>query len=226
MEWFNDLCEYYNVSPEEAIQLGIRKTGRRPDLPSSKTCNAVKGLNFEELWQLKPRDTIQQKMDFYKDIGAWLVFRQCNYRSNFDYRGLFFQHLKPNSSIVEYGCGVAPLTNFIIEHFPDISNMKFSLVDVESEPLNFAKWRLNKKVSKNQFDFYTITAKQMIPDFGDKQIDIICIMDVFEHLPNPYDVMVNLNNHSHKDTILIETWVDNKPSGPDLQEARDEKTLQ
>jgi len=32
MNWHDDLCEYYLVSPEDAIELGVRKTGRKPNL--------------------------------------------------------------------------------------------------------------------------------------------------------------------------------------------------
>ena len=63
MEWWKDLCEYYKVDKETAIQLGVRKTGRKPNFPSSPTCPAVGGKNMEEFWDSKPRNTIQQKMD-------------------------------------------------------------------------------------------------------------------------------------------------------------------
>jgi len=227
-DWYDDLCEYYGVTPEQAIELGTRKTGRRPNLPSSKTTQAVSGKNFEELWDMNSRDTIQQKMDFYKDIGAWQVFRQCNYRHAFNYKELFFPYLTSISSIVEYGCGVAPLTNYIIEHFAemyDIKKMKFSLVDVVGEHLEFAEWRLKKKAPYVDFDFHEITGEYIVPNF-DRNFDVICIMDVFEHLPNPYDVMVNLYNYTNDKAIIVETWIDKshgKAHGPDLPEAEQER---
>jgi SAM-dependent methyltransferase len=228
MKWYEDLCEYYGVSPEDAIELGTRKTGRRPNLPGSKTCQPVSGKNFEELWAGNPRLTIQQKMDFYKDIGAWQVFRQCNYRQNFDYNGLFGKYLKNNSSVLEYGCGVAPFTNYIIEHSSDFGGMKdakFCLVDVDGEHLEFAKWRLRKKSPYFDFVFHEINSKYMTPVFKN-EFDICCIMDVMEHLPNPYDVICNIYNHCKKDSIMVMTWVDKsdgKFGGPDLEEAELQK---
>ena len=229
--WYDDLCEYYGVSHEDAVVLGTRRTGRRPNLPGSKTCKPVSGKNFEELWDMNPRDTIQQKMDFYKDIGAWQVFRQCNYRRDTNYRNLFFQYLKPlvpSIKMVEYGCGIAPVTNYIIEHRNELGNLTssiFVLVDVEGEHLEFAKWRLQKKAPDLKFVFHQITEEYMLPYFNGLSFDIISIMDVFEHLPNPYNVLSNLDDHSHKGTILVETWRDGKPGGPDLQEAEDEKQM-
>lgn len=228
MTWFDDLCEYYSVSPDQAVLLGTRKTGRRPNLPGSATCKPVSGMNFEELWEANPRETIQQKMDFYKDIGAWQVFRQCNYRQNFNYASLFFPHIKPGSSIVEYGCGVAPVTNYIVERaesfggMAGLARMKFCLVDVEGEHLEFAKWRLKKKAPGVDFDVHEINSDYTLPNF-DRNFDIISIMDVFEHLPNPYEVMTNLYNHSNPGVVLVETWRDGYPGGPDLQEAEDQK---
>jgi SAM-dependent methyltransferase len=226
-DWYDDLCEYYGVTPEQAIELGTRKTGRRPNLPSSKTTHAVGGKNFEELWDMNSRDTIQQKMDFYKDIGAWQVFRQCNYRRKFNYKELIFPYLTPVSSIVEYGCGVAPLTNYIIEHYGDIGKMKFSLVDVAGEHLEFAKWRLKKKAPYVDFDFHEITSEYIVPNF-DRNFDIVSVMDVFEHLPNPYDVMVNLYNYTNDNAIMVETWVDKahgEAHGPDLIEAERQRDI-
>jgi len=224
--WYQDLCEYYGVSEETAIELGTRKSGRRPSLPSSPTCKSVSGKSFEELWDEKPRDTIQQKMDFYKDIGAWQVFRQCNYRHNFNYSSLIYSQLKNGASLVEYGCGVAPLTNYIIENPQnfDIKSMKFSLVDVSGEHLEFAKWRLKKKAPDVDFDFHEITSDYSIPLFN-RKFDIICIMDVLEHLPNPYVVMQYLCEQANPNAILVETWInkDHDAGGPDLQEAQDQR---
>jgi len=225
--WYQDLCEYYKVSAKDAIELGTRKAGRKPSLPASLTCSAVSGKNFEELWDDCPRDTIQQKMDFYKDIGAWQAFRQCNYRQNLNYERLFYDHITNGSSIVEYGCGVAPLTNHIIENPKnlDLSSMKFSLVDVSGEHLEFAKWRLKKKAPDIDFDFHEITSEYIVPSF-DRKFDVICIMDVLEHLPNPYDIMQMLYNCSNSNAILIETWVDKsdgKTGGPDLEEAEEQR---
>jgi len=226
--WYTDLCEYYNVSVEDAIELGTRRSGRKPNLPSSPTCEAVSGKTFEELWDCKPRDTIQKKMDFYKDIGAWQVFRQCNYRKDYDYAKKFYPYLFNGCSIVEYGCGVAPLTNFIIENPRDfdINSMNFSLVDVGGEHLNFAKWRLHKKAPHASFNFHEISQDCMLPVF-DRKFDIICVMDVLEHVPNPYDVINNLCNHSNSNAMMVETWVDKShtASGPDLQEAEDERDI-
>jgi SAM-dependent methyltransferase len=224
MNWWDDLCEYYNVSKEEAIELGTRKTGRKPNLPASKTCKAVSGMTMEELWDFKPRETLQEKMDFYKDIGAWQTFRQCNYRQTFNYSRMFFSHLKEGCNVLEYGCGVAPLTNCIVEKYKgcDISSMTFHLVDVGGEHLEFAKWRLKKKCPNINVKFHEITSEYSTPVF-DINFDIVCIMDVFEHLPNPLEVITNITDHTNDRAFLVETWRKGAVGGCDLQEAEDQR---
>jgi len=222
MVWCDDLCEYYGVTPEEAEILGTRAKGRKPDLPESDTCEAVSGMTFEDLWDMKPRESLQSKMDFYKDIGAWQVFRQMVYRRGFNYGRFFNPYLKDNSVVLEYGCGIAPFTHWVTQT-KDVSNMKFVLVDVAGEHLEFAKWRLNK--AGVECEVHEITADYSNPKFS-CNFDIVCIMDVYEHLPNPYDVTQNIINHSNKGSIMVETWVhspDDSGHGPNLREAEIER---
>ena len=55
--YFQHLCDYYNVTIQEAIELSTRKTGRKPNLPGSETCDAVSGMNLEEIWDLEASNT-------------------------------------------------------------------------------------------------------------------------------------------------------------------------
>ena len=47
-KWSDDLCEYYGVSEEAALELGTRSSGRKPSLPGSKTCEPVSDMTFED----------------------------------------------------------------------------------------------------------------------------------------------------------------------------------
>ena len=225
INWYDDLCEYYGVTQEQAIELGIRKKGRKPSFPSSKTCDSVSGKTWELLWDQKSRDTLGQKFEFYKDIGAWSTFRQVFYRKDFNYGYFFNKFCSPNSSILEYGCGVAPMANYLVERLGDDHNVKMTLVDVTSEHFEFAKWRLKKKAPNTNFKFIDITENNILPAFNDK-FDFISIMDVFEHLPNPVDVLKEIYGCCNEGAILVETWIDHKPediSEDDLLEAAEQR---
>lgn len=223
--WCSDLMEYYNVTEEECIELGRRQTGRKPMFPSSVSCpNPPQGLCFEEIFDSKIRTTIQQKLDFYKDLGPWQVFRQTVYRMNYDY-GRYFKYFNFDGEklvICEYGCGISHLVNFIIDRMGDVGekfNIKFILIDCAGEHLEYAKWRLKKKAPNTEFEFHEITESYPVPLFTDL-IDFTLIADTLEHLFNPFDVIKNIRENSNPSSILIETWIDHKDFGySDLEEA-------
>ena len=47
--WYEDICKYYNITPQQAYELSERKKHRKPSLPGSKTCKPVSNMTFEEL---------------------------------------------------------------------------------------------------------------------------------------------------------------------------------
>jgi len=225
--WYQDLCEYYNVTSEEVLVLSERKKGRTPSFPGSKTCDPVSGKTWEELWHDKPRETLAQKMEFYKDIGAWQSFRQCNYRKEFPYHIFYNNFCDPGSSILEYGAGVCPMVNCLIDQTGDNHPFKFTMVEVASEHFEFGKWRLQKKAPKTEFNFIEATADKPIPEFT-RNFDFVCIMDVLEHLPNPHEVIKNIYNHLNDGAVIVETWVHQGDDGPgeaDLPEAEAEREI-
>lgn len=209
MAWYDDLCEYYGVTKDQAIQLSTRSKGRKPDLPGSATCKPVSGMTFEELWDMKPRETMQQKMDFYKDIGAWQAFRQCNYNKDIEQRySKLLKNIPDEGTICEYGCGIAPILNCIVDkRGPDIP-LKIHLVDVPGEHLEFALWRLSKKAPKLKILCHDDISEDVpIPDFGTTVFDFVTVMDVLEHVPNPLQIVENITDHMGPDGILVENWI-------------------
>ena len=79
-EWLNYLCEYYNVSEEEAIKLGTRANGRKPSLPGSKTCEPVSNMTMEDIWALKERKT---EKDIFREIQS--VFKKYKLQTKMSY---------------------------------------------------------------------------------------------------------------------------------------------
>ena len=53
--FLKDLCDYYNVSIHDAIELGTRSSGRKPNLPGSQTCESVTNMTLEDIWDLSKR---------------------------------------------------------------------------------------------------------------------------------------------------------------------------
>ncbi len=122
-QWHDYLCEYYDVSPTKALELGTRSDGRRPSLPGSKTCEPVSGKTLEDIWVQSERKTDEQVFQFYRDQGAWSTFRQTvRHKDLVKYHKqiseIYLMHHKDKSKlhVCEYGCGIAPFTSTFLEY--------------------------------------------------------------------------------------------------------------
>ena len=212
-EWLNYLCEYYDVSEEEAIKLGTRADGRKPSLPGSKTCKPVSNMTMEDIWALKERKTEKDIFDFYVDQGSWSAFRQCVRHQ--DLTNLHLSVLQPfikdGLHVCEYGCGVAPfafsLCNIIK---PDI-NIDISLTDIDGcEHMIFGNWRLNKLKESRGLENVNIHVKPARPNElpkYDKKIDVALTFEVLEHLPSPMKTLANLMKQMNSKAVLIENFI-------------------
>jgi len=244
MEWYNDLCEYYNVSPEEALELGTRAPGRKPSLPSSPTTHAVSNMTMEDIWGSSERKTLDEVFNFYKDQGAWSAFRQCVRHKDLKTLHMsIFQNLISlgalfnGAHIGEYGCGVAPFLTSLLEDL-DPTNapaLTLTLADVESEHFTFAQYRLPKilerKALKNiKLNFETITPTSL-PSFSPGKLNALLCFEVLEHVPSPIAALKNVHSHMVPNAIYVENFIkhdvsdDDENDGPDLLSARKERPL-
>jgi SAM-dependent methyltransferase len=223
--WYQDLCDYYGVTPEQALELGTRASGRRPDLPGSPTTQAVSGLTFEEIWESRRRETPADIHAFYQDMGAWAAFRQVVYHRNRNFR--FLTHgIKPHTSLCEYGAGVAPVCFWLVEHMRNIP-LELTIVDVPSEHLTFGEWRLKRRIEELNAPV-TVRVREVLPDTLplEDSYDIITVLEVYEHLHNPLAVTVHLFKHLRPGGLLWENYIVlNNPAGEDLPIAQEERPV-
>lgn len=179
-DWWSDAERYYGVSRREAIRLGTRAPGRRPSLPGSRTCAPVSGKTWDELWSARPRTTAAEIASFYQEVGSWCVFRQL-----VRHRGRGFQEVSdrtPRSgTVLEYGCGIAPVSWWLASRRPDTH---IALVDIPSEPLEFARWRLDKM--HRGWWCGLITNDNAIPI---TPCHVAVCLEVLEHVPSPIIAM-------------------------------------
>ena len=222
-DWAADLRDYYGVTTEHAEALGRRAKGRRPSLPGSATTAAVSGQTFEELWAARPRLDQRGIFSFYSDIGAWAAFRQTYYHRHTD-ASRFVTGLPRDGSLCEYGGGVGPVIDWIVRHRPS-GRYVLTLADVPSEHLTFGDWRIRRKIERlgRPLTFETLTVE---PDRLPLQrmYDVIVVLEVYEHLPNPLEVTEHLLAHLNSGGRLWENFVEHDdPGGADLAVAQQER---
>ena len=216
--WARDLCLYYNVTPEQAEALGKRSSGRRPDLPGSVTTHPVSDMTFEEIWDSSPRSTAEQIFQFWEDMGAWATFRQVFYHRYSEFSNIT-KDIGVNGGFCEYGSGVAPVSNWIVENLTIPA--KLTIVDVPSEHLRFAAWRIQRKIEEKNLPIELIVREVQPNRLPLEDVyDVITILEVFEHLHNPLDVVIHLMDHLHPGGYLWENYLEKQPGYADLPQSQ------
>lgn len=215
--WWRDLSDYFGVDPIKALALGTRAKGRRPW-----------GWTLEEMWAMKPRQTEAEVQAFYRDVGSWFTYRQVvrHRRTRFPAILRALRRI-PLPSLLEYGCGVAPVAWWLAGHRLD--GLHVALLDVDSEHFDFGCWRLGRRLTERGRIWSVdprIIKPGELPLREDERFDIITILEVFEHLPNPLAVAEHLVGHLAPSGRLFEDFfvhADADGSGPDLPQAQAER---
>lgn len=222
--WCRDLCEYYRVTPSEALRLGTRQKGRRPSLPSSPTCQPVSGKTWEELWERYPRDSEEAIFSFWTEVGSWCAFRQVvrNRRRSFAFIG---KRLGMMDAFCEYGAGVAPASWWLATHHP--VPLQLTVVDVPSEHLTFGAWRLRRRLEKEWdlccWSLRVAALEPYVKPLKNLYHGIACL-EVLEHLSHPLEVVQHLIDHLEPGGYLWEDFVcHDDPHGADLPQAQVER---
>lgn len=126
----------------------------------------------------------------------------------------FRKFLKNNSRVLEYGCGIAPIVAGLINDGKTCYN--FTIADIQQFPYHYAKWRLKQFEVK----FIDIDPKQL-PTL--EMYDTIFVMTVFEHLPNPLQVVKHLTDHLASGGYLIFDFLISHGHGLDTKQALEER---
>ena len=221
--WYQDLCDYYGVTPGQALRLGTRADGRRPELPSSPTTHAVSGRTFEEVWAARKRETPADIHSFYQEMGAWATFRQVVYHRDHSFDFLL-REIKPSARICEFGAGVAPVSFWIVEHLRRIP-VELTIVDVPCEHLTFGRWRLQRRIKELKAPI-ALHVREVLPQNLplEGSYDIINILEVYEHLYNPLEVTTHLREHLRVGGLLWENYVvHDNPDAADLLVAQQQR---
>ena len=193
--WFRELSAYYRGMAKE--EFWVRYTMGRMDA--------------ETLWDRKPRTDEADYRSFYAETD-YFVLRQMYYHRNICYYAVAasMRRAGREGDFCEYGCGVAPVTAWLLRRFP---SWHYTLVDIPSPTLEFARWRFRK--------FPNVETKE--PGLGSdlpltKTYDVITCLDVLEHVVNPLEVVRHLVDHLKPGGTLHVNFV-NDPGRENLLES-------
>jgi len=183
--WFRELSAYYRgITIQE---FWVRYTISRMDAAT--------------LWQRKPRTTETDYRSFYAETD-YFVLRQMYYHRNDCYHvvAASMRRCGRQGDLCEYGCGVAPVTAWLLPHFP---KWRYTIVDLLSPALEFARWRFRQSPN--------VEAKE--PGLGadlplTRSYDVITCFEVLEHVINPLEAVRHLVEHLKPGGTLHLNFVD------------------
>lgn len=136
---------------------------------------------------------------------------------------VFFKYLPKSGKILEYGCGIAPITTGINKY---LSHRKYDLVIADILQLNFcyAKYKLNRY--RNIEIRLLEPSRNLIEESG--EYDAIVCLTVFEHLPNPLAVAKSFHASLGEKGIFIFDYLKSDGKGLDSKSslAEREETLE
>ena len=116
--------------------------------------------------------------------------------------------LKPlqqrGGTVLEFGCGSAPLATTLVEFFRPNRHFEIVLADIETIPFHFAAWKFA--------EFPNVRALPLLPEANfrlpfDEPLDAIFSMGVFEHLDNPLETVTHLHSLLKRGGLLVFDYV-------------------
>lgn len=110
-------------------------------------------------------------------------------------------------SVLEYGCGIAPIT-YYLNAYSLKRNLRFSIADIKQINSHYAKYRF-EGVAK----YIEITPLQKTS--FKKKYNVIFMVTVMEHLPNPIQTIKNLTENLKPSGIFVFDYILGDGDGQD-----------
>lgn len=126
-----------------------------------------------------------------------------------------------SASILEYGCGLAPLTHAALKFLGSSRRSQFYLADLASLPYHYAAWRLRGQPN--------VKVELLAPENGfslqqQTPMDAIFCIQVFEHLNKPLETVQLFHKLLNKNGVLVFDFLLGTGKGLDSIQAVRERT--
>jgi len=122
---------------------------------------------------------------------------------------LFAKFIKKNNHILEYGCSIASITQGLTRYF-GFKNLKFTIADIPQLSFLYARWEL---MANRRVESIVINPSQRDNLPKDVKYNVIVCLTVFEHLPNPTEVIESFLNHLANEGILVFDYIKSEAGG-------------
>lgn len=211
LNWFEEFrkfwIEYLSGRPIDVIDFHYLKSLYRSKFQNVEHGNENDKKNFLEAWQKHENIHILFHTIWYHAKTAYLSFYP------------FLKYLPKKGRILEYGCGIAPITQGLLKYQPH-RKYEFTIADIIQINFLYAVYRLGnyKNVEYLILAPYENCIKKAV------HYDVIICSAVFEHLPNPLEVVADFYESLKPGGMLIFDFIKGQSEGLDTKKAVEERS--
>ena len=154
-----------------------------------------------------------------KNLQAWqdpdtmyLIFGSVWKYAKSDYLDFlqFLKYLPKDGKILEYGCGIAPITQGFVRYLQH-KDYHFVIADIMQINFIYAMYLLNK--------YEEVTSQLLAPWHNTltdtETYDAIFCLTVMEHIPNPVEVMQSFHRALKDGGVLVFDYIKSEGEGLD-----------
>jgi len=176
------------------------------------------GVYRQKFQNLETPDNASTKefLDSWQTDTLYLLFGAVRL---YAYHPLTFYKLEKwisnGDDVLEYGCGIAPIT-YYLTNYGLKRDLDFSIADIRQINSHFARERLGKSVNFIEIEPY-------INPLVGKKFNVIFMITVMEHLPDPLQTVQNITSSLNQDGIFIFDYILGDGDGHDTIEAVDQR---
>ncbi|MAS50904.1 MAG: hypothetical protein CL712_03135 [Chloroflexi bacterium] len=205
-KWFLDFKEYWynclNGRPLYLHDFYYLLGSYRSKFASVETPDHATNEEFLESWQSS--ETV------YMLFGAVRRFSRTPLISR-----QFEKYIRNNDAVLEYGCGIAPITTSLLK-VGKKRNLDLTIADIRQLNFHYAKYNLSSLVKSFEI------VPNSVEDLPQKY-NVIIMITVMEHLPNPLETIRNITKFLEPGGILFFDYHADDGDGQDTIEAIEQK---
>jgi SAM-dependent methyltransferase len=208
--WFKEFerfwLEILEGRPIDIIDFHNLRFSYRSKFQKIEHTNEMNEKESIKVWQ-KPEN-------LYLLLGGIWQYTKNDYLNVLHYQ----KYLPKKGKILEYGCGIAPITTGLLRYFPE-KKYVYTIADINQINYVYAKYLFR---GNHQVKTLDLTPFKNIPPQNEKYQAITC-MTVFEHIPNPLEVAEGFYNSLTNGGVLIFDYILSEGEGLDSKNSVKER---